>query len=283
MTCHCCNGETKKFGKFKNKNRLVQRYRCERCAKTFSEAQPMDGLRVDFKQSCQVVNMLCEGMGIRAISRLTGFHQVTVLNILETAGQKAAAFLDEKIRNVNADVIQADEVHSFVYSKQRNTPKEEIEHGDQFTFLSVDRNSKLIINYKVGKRTNENATDFLADLKNRMVNRFQLTTDNWKCYSGLDGGAVANVFGNGVDYATETKFFAKPGAFLPRRLIGIRRKSKIGKPNIVTHVRFGFRQSLVLLFQRWRTLSWTCHQVPQQRLRLCSFPFILCRWFSSDG
>jgi hypothetical protein len=63
MTCHCCNGEAKKFGKFKNVNRLVQRYRCVRCSKTFSEAQPLDGLRVDFKKACQVVHLLCEGMG----------------------------------------------------------------------------------------------------------------------------------------------------------------------------------------------------------------------------
>jgi len=55
-----------KFGKFRNANRIVQRYRCVRCTKTFSEAQPLDGLRVDFKQACQVANMLCEGIGIRA-------------------------------------------------------------------------------------------------------------------------------------------------------------------------------------------------------------------------
>jgi TPR repeat protein len=59
-TCHCCNGETKKFGRFQNKNRIVQRYRCLRCAKTFSESQPLDGLRVDFKQACHVVHLLCE-------------------------------------------------------------------------------------------------------------------------------------------------------------------------------------------------------------------------------
>ena len=72
MNCHCCNGKMMKFGKFRNANRIVQRYRCVRCTKTFSEAQPLDGLRVDFKQACQVANMLCEGIGIRAISRLTG-------------------------------------------------------------------------------------------------------------------------------------------------------------------------------------------------------------------
>lgn len=231
MTCICCNGEVQKFGRFQNRNRLVQRYRCVRCGKTFSESQPLNGLRVDFKQACQVVHLLCEGMGIRAIARFTGLDTKTIMSVLETAGQKAAAFLDARIRNVNADVIQADEIHSFVYSKQQNTPEDETERGDQFTFLSVDRRSKLIINYRVGKRTNENAVEFLEDLKRRMAARFQLTTDNWKIYSGLTG-SVASVFGNEVDYATETKYFARPAAFLPRRLTGLRRHRRIGNPDM---------------------------------------------------
>jgi len=231
VNCHCCNGETKKFGRFQNRNRLVQRYRCIRCGKTFSESQPLDGLRVDFKQACQVVHLLCESMGIRAVSRLTGLNQETVLNILETAGQKAAAFLDAKVRNLCADVIQADEVHGFVFSKEQNTDGRHIYRGAQFTFLSVDRRSKLIVNWLVGKRTRENAEQFLADLKGRMANRFQLVTDNWRIYSDMNG-SVRCVFGREVDYATETKYFAKPDTFLPRRLIGLRRHRKIGSPDM---------------------------------------------------
>ena len=205
VNCRCCNGETKKFGKFQNVNRLVQRYRCLKCGTTFSESQPLDGMRVDFKQACQVVQLLCESMGIRAIQRITGLHQETILGILETAGQKAAAYLDAKIRNVTADMIQADEIHTTVYSKQHNTPMNDFERGEQYAFISVDRRSKLIINWFVGKRTTINTIDFLADLKGRMANRFQLTTDNWSAYSS----AVPHVFGNEIDYATETKFFAK--------------------------------------------------------------------------
>jgi transposase-like protein/IS1 family transposase len=232
MTCHCCNGEAKKFAKFKNKNRIVQRYRCVRCAKTFSETQPLDGLRVDFDKAVQVVHLLCEGMGIRAIERFIGLNRRTVLNILETAGQKAVAFQEVKVYGVAAAVVQADEINSFVYSKQRNTPENEVERGDQYTFLSVDRRSKLIINSLVGKRTRENAEQFLTELKRRMEDRpFQLTTDNWHIYSGYTG-AVQAVFGKNVNYATETKYFARPAEFLPRKLIAIKRKRQIGEPDM---------------------------------------------------
>jgi transposase-like protein len=92
VQCHCCNGKAKKSGKFKNSNRMVQRYFCVRCGKSFSEIQPLDGLRVNFKQACQVVHLLCEGMGIRAIERFTGLHRDTVLSILESAGENAPGF-----------------------------------------------------------------------------------------------------------------------------------------------------------------------------------------------
>ncbi len=72
MTCLCCNGETKPFGTFRTKQRIVQRYRCERCGKTFSEPHPLDGLRLEKHKIVQIVKLLCEGVGVRAAARLTG-------------------------------------------------------------------------------------------------------------------------------------------------------------------------------------------------------------------
>ena len=232
MNCQCCqSNEFKKRGFYRNKNFQVQRFECLRCGTTFAEKQPLDGLRVDFKQACQVVNLLCEGMGVRAVARVTGLHRDTVLAILESAGAKFAAFLDEHVQGVKAVVVQADEIHSFVYSKQQNTPEGETEQGDQFTFLAIDRDSKLIVNHQVGKRTRNNAIALMSDLKRRTAGRFQLTTDGWAGFCGMES-SVAVVFGQDVDYATETKYFASPGPFLPRRLISIRRKRKIGTPDM---------------------------------------------------
>jgi IS1 family transposase len=87
------------------------------------------------------------------------------------------------------------------------------------------------VNWFVGKRTRENAEQFMLDLKSRMAGRFQLVTDNWRIYSDMNG-SVRCVFGQEVDYATETKYFAKPDTFLPRRLIGLRRHRKIGNPDM---------------------------------------------------
>jgi IS1 family transposase len=219
----------------------VQRYACDRCGKSFSESQPLDGLRVDFKQAEQVVHLLVEGMGIRAIARVTGLHRDTVLSILETAGQKAAQFLDAKIRNVKAEQVQADEICCFVGCRQNNAAEGDTERGQFFTFLSVDRASKLILNWRTGKRTQSDTDGFFTDLKSRVQNRFQLSTDGWIGYCGHDG-AVRRVFGDAIDYATEIKHFAadnprRPFRFglwntEPKTVVSIQRQPKIGEPDM---------------------------------------------------
>jgi IS1 family transposase len=221
----------------------VQRYRCLHCGKSFSENQPLDGLRVDFDKACQVVNLLCEGMGIRAASRLTGLDRGTVLAVLETAGARFAAFLDAKVRNVKAGHVQIDELFTYVYSKPANTPSEyEAERGDFFTFLSVERDSKLLINWRVGKRDQENTVRFLQDLRARVQPGFALTSDCFPGYVGKrDRGNVKYVFGtHDITYATEMKMWAKQTTaplapnryFQPLIVTGIKRQQRIGQQDL---------------------------------------------------
>jgi len=177
--------------------------------------------------------MLCEGVGIRAIGRLTGLDKKTVLRILESAGEQCARLLDAKIRNVKASWIQVDEIHSFVLAKEMK----DAEHGEFFTYLSVDMSSKLIVNSLVGKRNLENTDAFLNDLKSRVGGRFQLTTDAYPGYWQGCGGAVGRVFGNSIDYATEKKIFSSRAylavpTYQPPYVIAIKRMQRIGRPEM---------------------------------------------------
>ena len=211
---------------------MVQRYACKQCGKTFSQEQPLQGMRVDFEKACQVVHLLVEGMGIRAIQRFTGLHQETILSILEGAGQKAASFSDAKVCNLKPKLVQAEEMHCFVQCRQQNNIHNIEDIGEQFMFLAVDRDSKLIISSLIGRRTRENADCFMGDLRKRTITRFQLTTDNWKTYSGYGESSVMVAFGRDIDYATEKKIFAQPIPYLPRRVTSIRRKARIGNPDM---------------------------------------------------
>lgn len=192
-------------------------------------------MRIDNEQVERVVHLLCEGVGIRAISRLTNLHKQTVLNILESAGEKAQRFLDANIRNVKAEQVQADELVSFVFGKDYTVDPNDETRGTFFTYLSVDRASKLIINHRTAKRSKEDTDVFLTELKNRVSGRFQLTTDGWSGYAGYTG-AVQRIFGrDSIDYATESKRYASSSGLVRyerRRVVGLRRRAKMGNPDM---------------------------------------------------
>jgi len=136
-TCVCCSGEAKYFAKYRNRNREVRRFRCIRCGKTFSESQPLDGLRIETAKLHQVVQLLCEGVGIRAVSRLTGLNKETVLHILTTVGEKCASFHDAAVRNVKVANVETDELYSKVFCKQERNRTADPERGEQYCHRSL--------------------------------------------------------------------------------------------------------------------------------------------------
>lgn len=207
LTCHCCNGETKKLGRFQNKNRLVQRFRCIQCGKTFSEDQPLEGVRIESAKAAQVIHMLCEGVGIRAIARLAQVDQKTVLNILQTAGAHCNELLDAKIRNVDVGSVQCDELFSFVYCKEKKNVEKDPTKGDQYTWLAVDRKSKLVLTFFIGKRERPACDAFVSDLKKRIKGRFQVTTDGYTGYNM----SFFKYYVNNLDFAQQVKTFSGYG------------------------------------------------------------------------
>lgn len=191
-------------------------------------------MRIEPEKAYQVVRLLTEGMGVRACERLTRLNRRTVLGVLEMAGRKCQQISDEKLRNLNCKFVQADEMYGFVYSLQQNTDEaNEWRHGTFYTHLSICRDSKLVINSHIGKRTRQDTDTFIRDLKGRIPNRFQFTTDGWKTYTGSDG-AVSTAFGENIDYATEVKYFAKPDGniFQKQRLCSVSRRRRIGHPDM---------------------------------------------------
>jgi hypothetical protein len=57
---------------------------------------------------------------MRSVSRITGVSINTVSKLLIDAGLACAAFHDKTVRGVTAKSIQADEIWSFSYAKQKN-------------------------------------------------------------------------------------------------------------------------------------------------------------------
>ena len=163
-----------------------------------------------------ILSMLVEGMSMRSISRTVGVSINTVTKLLVDAGEACAAYHDETVREVHARRVQCDEIWSFCYAKQKNvkTAKAAPEGaGDVWTWTAIDSDSKMILAYEVGDRSAETAIEFMDDLRARLANRVQLTTDGNKAY--LE--AVEGAFGGDVDFAQLVKLYGEAGNKGPER------------------------------------------------------------------
>jgi hypothetical protein len=133
----------------------------------------------------RVLHMLCEGSSIRAVERITGVTKRAVLKLMIDAGQACAAYHDAHVRNVASKRIQVDEIWSFVYAKAKNAPhakRQDLAYGDVWTWTAIDADSKLIVSWMVGGRDSDYALGFMDDLRARLANRVQLTSDGHKAY-----------------------------------------------------------------------------------------------------
>ena len=182
----------------------------------------------------QILSMLCEGSSMRSISRIADVSINTVSGLLVDAGKACAEHHDRRVRNVASKRIQADEIWSFCYAKQKNVATAKAAPdgaGDVWTWTALDADSKLIVAFLVGGRDAGYATEFMDDVASRLANRVQLTTDGHKAY--LD--AVEGAFGAGVDYAMLVKMYGEtttaPGRYSPAECTGIKKTRIEGKPD----------------------------------------------------
>lgn len=163
--------------------------------------------RLSDSERAKVVAVLVEGNSLRATARITGVARMTVEKILRDLGTACEKFHFETVRNVRANRIECDEIWSFVGAKQKNVPPSKVGMwGDVWTWTAIDPDSKLIVSYLVGARDGGYAQVFMNDVADRLVNRVQLTTDGHRVYLN----AVAEAFGNDIDYAMLEKHYGAP-------------------------------------------------------------------------
>jgi IS1 family transposase len=142
--------------------------------------------KLPLAKRAEILTLLCEGSSMRSIERIVGCSINTVDKLLRDAGEVALAYHDEHVRGVKATRIQCDEVWSFVHAKAKNAPNSKRAGdptiGDCWTWTAVEAQSKLLISYLVGGRDAEYALMLMDDLRSRLANRVQLTTDGHSAY-----------------------------------------------------------------------------------------------------
>jgi IS1 family transposase len=180
-----------------------------------------------------VIAALSEGMAIRQIERMTEIHRDTIMRLGVKVGQGCARIMDEKMRDLNCQTIQVDELWGFIGKKKRNlTPEDDASKGDVWTFCAIDADTKLVPSYKVGKRDLPTAHAFMSDLSSRLKNRVQLSSDGLRAYVE----AVEQSFGADVDFGQIVKTYAATETTSPQRrysppeLVNITKNVIMGNP-----------------------------------------------------
>jgi transposase-like protein len=170
MTCTKCQHQIcKKFGHFGK--RRIQRWRCNSCNSTFCEPHDRltrDTMTANPDAAALALHHLLEGCSIRSTERLTGLNRNTIMRLLLIAGERSARMMDARMRNLHTRYLQVDEIWTYVQKKRarvRSTDSPEI--GDQWVYVAIDAETKLIPSFRVGKRFRPDTASFLWDLYHR--------------------------------------------------------------------------------------------------------------------
>lgn len=206
------------------------------------------------KQEAAIASLV-EGCSIRSVERMAGIHCDTIMRLMVRVGQNCERLMDSSMRNLKCENIELDEIWCFVGKKQRHLTitDNRKELGDQWVFVALDSDSKLIPSYAIGKRTYQTACAFLNDLSERLDNRVQLSSDSFIPYVN----AVEQSFGMNVDYGQIVKSYeAEPvgaGRYSPPHVVSTDRITISGNPEVynisTSHVE---RQNLTMRMQMRR-------------------------------
>jgi IS1 family transposase len=191
--------------------------------------------RLPIEKRAQIVSLMAEGNSLRSISRIVGCSINTVTKLLVDLGEACAGYHDRTLRDLPCKTIEADEIWSFVGSKQKNVPvghEDDPNYGDVWTWTALDADSKLIVSWYVGGRAFEDCMAFMEDLKNRLAGRIQLTTDGHQAYVA----PVGLNFKQDIDWAQIQKTYrtdprASAGRYSPPVCTGTKTRILKGDPD----------------------------------------------------
>jgi len=191
--------------------------------------------KLSLNRQAQIIKVLCEGNSIRSTARITGTAINTVIKLLKEVGAACLEYQDKNLRNLSCQRLECDEIWSFCYAKDKNVPRNkqgQFGYGDVWTFVALDADTKLALSWLVGLRELRYAYEFAKDIKRRLSNRVQLTTDGHRMYYE----AVRNAFGNDIDYAMLVKYYGNEqdefGRYSPPKCTQAKAKLVNGSPDM---------------------------------------------------
>ena len=279
----CQHEKTKGHGK---DSKGQPRRKCVVCGKSFTDkpATAYGNLRITDKEAATALGMLVEGMAIRAVERITGICRDTLCDLVLRVGEKCERFFAAQVRDLQVDDIQCDEIHSFVgmRNRQRMDLNRSPEFGDSWTWIAIERNTKMVMAFQIGGRDNYNARTFLRKLNDATTGCFQISTDGLGAYTNN----VPFTFGNRVDFGQLIKSFTNMQhtiRYAPGTIVAAEKRAIFGNPDkariCTSHIE-SFNQKFRAHLKRFARLTAAhsksvAHHEAMQAIYFCFYNF--CR------
>jgi transposase-like protein/IS1 family transposase len=205
MTCHNCRSACRKYGKHRNG---LTRHQCRQCKRTFTEPhETLEGMYTGLDPATKALEMLVEGCSVSSVERITGIHHTTLLKLLVIVGERCEKLMGRMIVNVAVTDVQCDELWAFVQKKESHKrPMEAHDNsiGDAYCFVAIERNTKLVLNFALGRRDQATTDAFIEGLRAATSpQRFQITNDGFKPYKS----SITTTLSDRCDFAQLIKVY----------------------------------------------------------------------------
>jgi IS1 family transposase len=192
-------------------------------------------MRLPIGKATTILQLLVEGVSIRGCERITGVHRDTISRLMVFSGTKIQRFMHRKIEHLDVKDVQADEMWSYVFKKERNVTSSDKNRkviGDAYCFVAMERNTKLVLAFHLGKRSQKHTNEFIDRVRNATsLDRYQLTTDGFHPYIL----AAHTALNDRAHYAQLVKIYAVPNRentqAIRNTVIGATPQPIFGKPD----------------------------------------------------
>lgn len=182
-----------------------------------------------------VLAALVEANSERAVERLTGVNRETVGKLALAFGEGAQRLQDRMARSLRCEDIECDEAWSFCQVKEaRVRPDHRPGSGEAYVFVGLDKASRFVITWHVGRRDAASAGAFMSDLRARLAVMPTIVTDGFSPYIS----AVGAEFGMSVNMVQTVKNYRSGGRRddyryePPRGIDFITKKTIFGSPDV---------------------------------------------------
>src|SRR5207249_377299 len=101
---------------------------------------------IERERKIAIINGLCNGLSLRAASRLFNTHRTAIQGLLVRVGIRCEELMAENMKGIDSQNLELDELWTFCGKKQARLRGREAfdeDLGDQFLFFAIDHDTKV--------------------------------------------------------------------------------------------------------------------------------------------